>query len=164
MTATEFFELLSRFVQRPTPSVEGRHVYLWAGSSSIQSAKIPQSRITDLNLHVLCKTLERTPNTEAAARQVFTDAIRIWLEKELPQDDKQRVLVITGCDLLCRYKISLSQFAQIASEKWLVAFAVPPEERQFKPTRPLPNYIHLEPNATFSYLKSHLAENSVIGE
>jgi hypothetical protein len=164
MTSDEFFQLLTRFARRPTPSLEGRHVYVWAGQTSILSAKIPRGQITVLDLHALCKTLERTPNTTEAARTVFAEAISKWLEKEMPEDDKQRVLVITGCDVLLRYQIPPSPFVQIASEKRLIVFTVPPEERQYKPTRPLPNYVHLEPSATFTYLKLHTTENGIIGE
>lgn len=164
MTRDGFVQLLARFAKRPIPSTEGRHVYVWLGSLDDLTASAPRGLVQVLDLHDLCRTLERTPNTTEAARTVLKNAISGWLEREFPKDERQRVLAVTGCDLLMRYQVPLSQFVQLASESKLIALIVSPDDRAYKPLKPLPAYVHLQTDATLSYLKSHLAENAVIGE
>jgi hypothetical protein len=164
MTRDEFLQLIARFAKRPIPSTEGRHVYVWQSTAEELDAKTLRGLVATLDLHKLCHALERTPSTTEAARRVLTDAIGKWLSQELVRDDRQRVLAVTGCDLLMRYRVSLSPFVQLASENRLVAFVVPADESRYKPNQSLPPYVRLQPNATLSYLKSHLGESAVIGE
>jgi hypothetical protein len=164
MNSDEFSKLLQRFARKPTPSTEGRHVYLWQNTLEVLLAKMPRDFAVVLNLHELCRTLDRTPSTTQAARQVLNDAIAAWVNKEFPRDDRQRALAVVGCDLLARYQIPLGQFMSIASESRLVVFVVPKADSAYRPNKPLPAFVYLRAEATLAYLKPPISDNLIVGE
>ncbi len=164
MTSTEFFEFLSRFAKRPIPSTEGRHVYIWQGAQQDLMSKAPQGLVTLLDLHALGHALDRTPSTVEAARRLLAETLDAWLARQFPQDDQQRVLIVTGCDLLMRYQVPSGLFVRLASESKAVVLAIPANDSRFKPSKPLPAYVLLRPDATLSYFKTQIGENAIIGE
>ncbi len=125
---------------------------------------VPAKLISSLNLHDLCRTLDRTPNTTDAARQVIVDVLDAWLNREFPRDDRQRLLVVSGCNLLARYRVPLSHFMRLSSESRMVVFLIHGEHSRYKPSKPLPSYVYIQPEATLAYFKPQLAEEAVIGE
>jgi hypothetical protein len=163
MTRDEFILLLKQFAERPMPSTAGRHIYVWQGALNALTSKAPRGLMTVLDLHELCRTLERTPSTLEAGRKVLAEAISKWLGREFPRDDQQRALAVTGCDLLMRYSVPLSQFVQLASESRLIALVAPADESH-KRAKPLPAYVRLQADAILSYCKSHLTDEAIIGE
>jgi hypothetical protein len=160
----EFADLLKRFAGRPVPATAGRHVYIWQASFEELASLVPAKLISSLDLHELCRTLERTPNTTDAARQVIVEALDAWLTREFPRDDRQRLLTVSGCDLLARYRVPLSHFMRLSSESRMVVFLVPGEDSRYKSLKPLPAYIRVQPETTLAYFKPQLAEDAVIGE
>ena len=72
------------------------------------------------------------------------------------------VLVVTGCDLLSRYRVPLGPFFEIASEQVMIVLVVSPAEIRFRPAEPIPDYVSLDADAPFDYLRSAVGEEAVI--
>ena len=161
MTRDEFLDLLSRFAERPLPALSGRHLYLWHGSVEHLTAIVPGNVARTLDLHALAATLPHSPRSADAARRLLRDALRSQLA-ELPTLDRQRVLVVTGCDLLSRYRVPLGPFFEVASERLMVVLLVPPAETHFRPAEPIPDYVLLDPDAPFEYLQTLVGKGAVI--
>lgn len=161
MTRDEFLDLLSRFAERPLPALTGRHLYLWHGSVEHLRAVVPGNVAQTLDLHTLAATMPHAPRSIDAARRLLRDALRSQLA-ELPTLDRQQVLVVTGCDLLSRYRVSLRPLFEIASEQVMVVLVVSPDETHFRPAEPIPDYVSLDPDAPFDYLKGVVGEKAVI--
>ncbi|CAG0960658.1 hypothetical protein ANRL3_00855 [Anaerolineae bacterium] len=165
MNVDEFANLLKQFAERPIPSVIGRHVYVWRKTADALSTRVPRKVLATLDLNDLCRTLERTPSTDDAARAMLTEAITARLQQEFPRDERQRVLIVSGCGLLMRYRVSLGPFMQLASENRLIVFVAPVDDSSYQPGQPLPGYIYLRPDATLSFFKNSLpGEEAFIGD
>ena len=161
MTQDEFLDLLSRFAERPMPALTGRHVYLWHGGVDRLTGALPGSAVRMLDLHALAATLSRSPRSVDAARRLLLQTIRAQLA-DLLSSDRQQVIVLTGCDLLSRYRVPLGPFFEVASERTAVILTISPEETRFHPTEPLPDYVSLLPHAPFDYLRAVAGERAVI--
>ena len=161
MNQEEFLDLLSRFAERPLPAPWVRHVYLWSGEADPLWRALPGSAIQNLDLHTLATSLSQAPSSMDGARRALLRAIRSQLDTLL-SSSRQQVLVVTGCDLLSRYKVPLGAFFQVASERTAVVFVVSPAETFFRPPEPLPAYVSLNPRAPFDYLHRALGEEAVI--
>lgn len=161
MNQEEFLDLLSRFVERPMPALRGRHVYLWQGDAGPLRSALPGHTVRTLDLHALAAGLSQAPGSMDGARRVLRRAIRSQVA-DLLSSDRQQVLVVTGCDLLSRYRAPLGSFFEIASECTAVVFAVSPAETHFQLAEPLPEYVSLNPRAPLDYLRGALGEGAVI--
>ena len=161
MNRDEYLNLLSRFSGRALPAQVGRHVYLWQGSASSLTATIPGSVARVVDLHKLAAALTRAPRSVDAARRLLSRVIRSQLD-DLISPHGQQVVVVTGCDLLGRYRVRLSLFFERASERVMIVFVVPPDESRFEPPVPLPSYVALDPGAPLEYLSSALDKRAVI--
>ena len=161
MNQEEFLDLLRRFAERPMPALEGRHVYLWHGDVALLRRALPGHTVRTLDLHALAANLPQSPSSMDGARRVLLRAIRLQIV-DLLSSDRQQVLVVTGCDLLSRYRVPLGSFFEIASERTAVVFAVSPDETYFQLTEPLPEYVSLNPRAPLDYLRGALGEGAVI--
>lgn len=164
MTKRELFDLISRFAQRPLPAVSGRHVYLWHGSPDILKRAIPAETFVSLDLHHLAVTLPRVPRARDEARRLLSQTIQTTLNEKLALDQQQQIFVVTGCDLLSRYEVSLNSFFQLASEKQMFILVVPLAETQFQPSHPLPNYVLLDPTTPFNYLQAGVGTAMTIND
>lgn len=155
MTKTDFLALLENFSRRPMPATtkSARHIYVWQDDVGTLRARVPAGVFHLLDLHVLCKTLDTTPSSLNLARQALERALADWFAREFSETGAQRILVVTGCDLLARYGVSLGAFLQRANESSMIVFVVPAQDTHYQP-RVLPAFIHLQPNATFLYFKS----------
>ncbi|TEU16811.1 MAG: hypothetical protein E3J21_09745 [Anaerolineales bacterium] len=161
MTHDEFLDLLSRFAERPLPALMGRHLYLWHGSAEHLAAVVPGNVARALDLHALVATLPHAPRSTDAARRLLRDTLRSQLA-DLPTLDCQQVLVVTGNDLLSRYRVPLGSFFEIASEQVMVVLVVSPAETHFRPAEPIPDYVSLDPDAPFDYLRTAVGAEAVI--
>jgi len=161
MNQKEFQDLLCRFVERPMPALAGRHVYLWHGDVDLLRRALPGHTVRILDLYALAASLSQMPSSMDGARRVLLRAIRLQIN-DLLSFDRQQVLVVTGCDLLSRYRVPLGSFFEIASEHTAVVFAVSPAETHFQPSEPLPEYVSLNPHASLNYLRGALGEGAVI--
>ena len=161
MTKDELLTLIARFSQRPLPALGGRHVYLWHGTLESLKGAIPAQVLTLLDLHRLAAALPRAPRASDEARRLLSRAIEEELDERLAPDSQQ-ILVIAGCDLLCRYQVSINSFFQIASEKQIVILVVSPAETRFQPSSPLPDYVTLDASAPFDYLLAAVGPEATI--
>lgn len=161
MTAGEFLDLLSRFAQHPLPAVSGRHVYVWHGEPSRLTSAVPAEARRSLDLHALAGTLPRAPYAVDEARQLLRRAVQQQLD-ELRDPEQQQIVVVTGSDLLSRYRVPLAPFFAAASERLLVVLVVPSIETSFEPTSPLPDYVSLNPRAPLDYLQTALDQPSAV--
>lgn len=162
MTSIDFLALLQHFVRRPMPAAtkSARHIYVWQGEVDGLRDVLPQTQFHKFDLHSLCKLLDVTPGSVNLARQKMERAITDSLASEFAQDDVQRILCVTGCDLVARYGVSLGGFLQRANETKMIIFVVPSRDTTYKP-RSLPAFLHLQPDATFQYFKSF--DDAIVG-
>jgi hypothetical protein len=161
MTQDELLDLISRFSQRPLPALGGRHVYLWHGSWEGLKGAIPTQVVAHLDLHRLAATLERAPRARDEASRLLRRAVQKELNERLTSDSQQ-ILVVTGCDLLSRYQVSINPFFQVASEKHMVILIVSPAETYFQPSEPLPDYVTLDASAPFDYLQAAVGPEATV--
>jgi hypothetical protein len=161
MNQEEFLDLLRRFAERPMPALEGRHIYVWHGNVDPLNRALPDQTVQILDLHTLAASLSQSPTSMDGARRVLLRAIRSQIA-DLLSSDRQQILVVTGCDLLSRYRVPLVSFFEIASERTAVAFAVSPDETYFQPAEPLPEYVSLNPRAPLDYLREAVGEGAVV--
>jgi hypothetical protein len=161
MNQEEFLDLLSRFAERPMPALSGRHVYLWHGDIDPLRRALPGHTIRTLDLYALAASLSQAPRSMDGARRLLLQALRSQI-LELPAADRQQVLIVTGCDLLSRYRVPLTSFFEIASERMAVVLTVPSAETSFRPAEPLPEYVSLNPHAPLDYLRGALGEGVII--
>lgn len=164
MRREKFTEIVKHFAERPLPALQGRHVYLWQGEMASLQRLIPPSGFTSLHLHELAAELPRTPRAEDEGRRLLRGAILGRLDEERAKQG-QRILVVTGCDLLSRYRVPIAPFLEVVSESFMVIFAVAPRETDFAPIGPLPSYVHMTPAAPRDYMRAQLAgTGSVVAE
>ena len=164
MKRSEFQKFLYRFSQNPQPAVIQRHVYLWQSSLNELLGASPKNLYTVLDLHDLCRSIEKTPTSIPAARRLLQDEISAWIDRHYRNRGYQKALAVVGADLLFRYQVPLGIFFQQASDTSLVTFVVPASVTTFKPAKPLPAYISFEPEQLFAYVKSQLSDTAIIGE
>ncbi len=161
MTHDEFLDLLARFAERPLPALTGRHVYLWHGELEGLTSALPGNVPHELDLHDLAANLPRAPRSIDAARRALLHALRSQLG-ELPATERQQVLPVTGCDLFSRYRVPLRPFYEIVSEHFMVVLVLPSAETRFQPAEPIPDYVFLDADAAYEYLRSAVGAESVI--
>lgn len=164
MKRGEFLELIARFVEKPIPATFARHIYLWIGGVEDLLVESPTGFIKTLDLHFLCKGLTKTPFGDKAAGRELSDAIDGWLLREFPQSQSQRALLITGLDLVYRYRLSMSAFVRLANENTLIILSMPSIDAHFHPIKPLPGYIQFSPDAILEYAASEIPEEAIVKE
>ena len=164
MKKIEFSQFLIKFLGQPQPAIIQRHVYLWQSSLESLLEVSPKGLYHVLDLHSLCKSIDKTPSSVTAARRILSEAIQLWIDQNYKTAHSQKALAIIGIDMLVRYQVPLGIFFQLANETSLVTFVVPASLHTFHPIKPLPNYIKFEPNQLFSYIKAQIPEDAVIGE
>ena len=157
MTKAELLDLVSRFADRPVPALAtGRHVYLWHGQLNYLKAALPTDlSISPIDLHQLTVALARTPRADNEAQRLLRQVIQQEINTYLTSNSQQ-IFVVTGCDLLSRYRVSLNPFFEIASEKRMIIFVVSSSETRFQPPPSLPTYIELNPAVPFEYLQTFI--------
>ena len=161
MNQAEFLDMLSRFAERPMPSLTGRHVYLWHGPLDPLTKALPGHVSRSLDLHGLAAALPQAPHSIDGARRLLQQSIRDRLT-DLTSEEHQQVLIVTGCDLLSRYRVPMGSFFEIASELTAVVLTLTPAETRFRPSVPLPEFVSWKPSAPLDYLCKALDKGAVI--
>lgn len=161
MRREKFTEIVKHFAERRLPAQQGRHIYLWEGELASLQALVPGRVCKSLDLHELAAALPRAPRVEDEARRLLRRAILGRLEHEYTTE-QQRIVVVTGCDVLSRYRVPLAPFLEVVSERFMVVFAVAPRETNFAPIRPLPSYVHMTPAAPRDYMRAQLAGTGLV--
>jgi hypothetical protein len=164
MNSMEFAALLAQLAERPVPPLIGRHVYLWHGDLADLRGLTPVGLAIELDLYTLAAALSRTPFALDEARRLLQASIASWLREQAPAPGVPQVVMVTGNSLLQRYRVPLDAFFRASTETRLIIFVVSRRETDFRPVRPLPAYVELEPNASFEYLRTKLGDYAVIGE
>jgi len=164
MNRIEFAALLAQLAERPIPPLVDRHVYLWHDNLTDLRGLAPMGPVTELDLYALAATLPKTPFALDEARRLLQASIATWLREHASASGVPQVIVVTGNSLLQRYRVALDTFFQVSSETLMIIFVVPRRETDFKPVRPLPAYVEIEPDATFAYLRTKLSDHAYIGE
>ncbi len=164
MNKTDFAALLAQLAERPVPPLVDRHVYLWHGDPADLRGLAPTGLTTELDLYALSATLSKTPFALDEARRLLQAGIATWLRQHTPTSGVPQVIIVTGNSLLMRYRVTLDAFFQASSETRMIVFVVPRRETDFKPARPLPAYVEIEPGATSEYLRTKLSDHATIGE
>ncbi len=163
MTKAELLDLISRFSNRPVPALtSGRHVYLWHGQLEVLFKAIPNEvSVSRVDLHRLAIDLPRTPRATTEARKLLRHTIQKTLNTQLTANGQQ-IFVVTGCDLLSRYQVSLNPFFELASEKRMIIFVVVSAETRFQPPPSLPSYVELNTSVPFEYLQTTVGSVATI--
>jgi hypothetical protein len=164
MNRVEFAALLAQLAERPVPPLVDRHVYLWQSDLVDLHGLVPIGSAAELDLYALATTLSRTPFALDEARRLLQAGIAKWLREHAPAPGAHQVVVVTGNSLLQRYRVPLDAFFQASSETCLVVFVAGRWESDYRPLRPMPDYVELESSSTFEYLRAKLSDHALIGE
>jgi hypothetical protein len=164
MKQSELLELITRFADHPIPALTNRHIYLWIGEMNDLISKCPVRFFSILDLHRLCQDLSKVPYGEEAARRQLESTIETWIAKEFPSGRQQRGLLVTGLDLLYRYRLPMSMFFQIASENCMIVLVISALDVDFRPTKVLPAFIHFSSNEIFKYIATEIPEEAIVKE
>lgn len=160
MTPEEFQGLVNRFAAGPAMPVGGqRHVYLWHGEPDSLRTLLPPAAVHWLDLHELARALPRKPADEQAARQLLAEALEQALQAAGSAASGQQFVLVTGCGLLMRYRVSMGAMFRAASDSRMLILIAPAYR---EPAQPLPAYVDFRADATFGFLKSWLENGSVI--
>ncbi len=163
MNKCDLFSLTKQFAERPVPATIGRHIYLWHGDLGPLRTKLPQKIVHLFDLHSLVSDLPRTPYSQDEGSRLLRKAIQNYLFN-YEAYDSQHIILITGCDLLSRYKVPITDFFSLASEALMFIFIVVSGETNFKPTSSLPDYVSLNPSSTYNYLRATIGEAATINQ
>ena len=118
MKVDEFKELIAKFRDRTTLPVGGqRHMYIWHGELTILEAALSPVGSAHLDLHDLARSLERRPDDSHAANQVLERAIESWLQRCKPDTAPSQIIVVSGCDLLMRYRVAMAPFMRALDDE-----------------------------------------------
>jgi hypothetical protein len=156
MTKLDFEQFLQRFAAQPTPATSARHLYVWQDTFNQLAAVMPPSLGAQMDLYALTVSLVRKPQTFDEARRMLRRAIQLWLHDYGRAEQKQLAIIVTGIWLLVRYRPSLHDFVQAASDRCMVVFVAPRTETEFAPLRPLPSYVTINPASALEFLLAAL--------
>jgi hypothetical protein len=159
MKSDDFVILIKKFSQQPIVATEGRHVYLWHGDLAKLKSMVSADTFVGLDLHQMVFEMTRTPRAQNEAQRLLRIAIKEVLTK-LVRKGRQQIVVVTGCDLLSRYTVSLQPFFEIVSETVMIVFVVLPNETNFN--RILPDYININPTSALTYIRDVLGETLTV--
>jgi hypothetical protein len=160
MMQEQFSRLLKRFAGSPVTSTTGRHVYLWHGNDSHLSDIVPAEVKEVLDLHTLVASASRTPYEQADAARVIQKLIEAWLEKNLAET-RQRIVIISGCDILARYRVPLTAYFQWVSDTTMFIFVVE-DWTSLSLAGHIPEYVSLNTQSVFTYLHEIMSESATI--
>jgi len=84
--------------------------------------------------------------------------------KGISTSQSQRALLVTGLNLLYRYRLPLSAFIRLANEYTMIILGLSPLDVNFHPTNPMPTYIQFSPYAILNYATLDIPEEAVVKE
>jgi hypothetical protein len=164
MIQNELIDLISRFSDHPIPALINRHIYLWIGEPNGLISRSPGNFFTILDLHRLCQDLNKTPSGEEAARRELSTTIENWIAKEFSSSWQQRGLLVTGLDLLYRYRLPMSIFFRLSSESCMIVLAISAIDVYFHPTKVLPSCIQFSPYEILKHIATEIPEEAIVKE
>lgn len=162
MKRSDFLELLTRFSKQSIPATFNRHVYLWVGEIDELISSSPAGFLQKLDLHFLCQDITKTPLGDKAAGRQLSDAIDGWILENFLNCSQQQALLVTGLDLLYRYRLPLSVFIRLSNENRMIIFGLSALDVTFHPIKPLPSYVEFSPYAILNYAVSEISEEAII--
>lgn len=161
MKRDDFGELVDSFRIRPVMPAGGqRHVYLWHGDLPALQPLLARANVLNLGLHELTRSMARKPTDVNAARRVLEDAVMGWFHNHQARENERQLIVVTGCDLVMRYQVSLGAFMQYVADSRMIVLVVPPYR---EPSAPLPGYVDFSATSIFGYLKRFVADSCIVG-
>jgi len=160
MKRDQFVTALDAFFQGPRPY---RHLYVWRGEANDLMLLLPSDRVQRLDMFRLAADLSHHPLAQVEANQLLRDALHERLRHWYTSDAESRpVLVLTGCELLARYEVSLQPFYQVLTYESMVILVCSAADSSYDPAERLPAYVHCEPGTTLSYLSRLVEDDHVI--
>jgi len=160
MMREDFSHLLKRFAINPVTSTIGRHVYLWHGNDSQLLDLVPAEVKEILDLHTIIASAPRTPYEQSEASRIIQKLFEAWLEKNLVEI-RQRIVIISGCDVLVRYHIPLTAFFQWASDTTMFIF-IAENWTSISLAGRIPEYVTINSQDEFIYLREIISESATI--
>ena len=164
MIQNELLDLITRFSDHPIPALTNRHIYLWIGEINGLISRCPMGFFKILDLHRLCQDLNKEPYGEEAATRELSSSMETWIAKEFPPSRQQRALLVSGLDLLYRYRLPMSMFMHLANENCMIVLAISPLDINFRPTKILPAFIQFSPDEILKYITTEIPEEAIVKE
>ena len=160
MKRDQFEATLEAFLQGPQPY---RHLYVWYGEADDLMLLLPSGRAQPLDIFQLAAELSHHPFAQDEANELLRDALRARLRDWYTGGaDSHPVLVVTGCELLARYRVGLQPFYEVLTDRSMIILVCSAADASYDPSGRLPGYIHCEPGATLAYLSRLVEEDHVI--
>jgi hypothetical protein len=160
MRRDQFAATLESFFVSPQPY---RHLYVWHGEVDDLMSLLPPNCVQPLDIFQLAGQLGRHPFPQDEANEVLRDQMRARLREWLPaRADTHPVVVVSGCELLARYRVDLQPFYEVLTERSMVILACSAADASYDPAGRLPGYVRCEPSRTLAYLSRLVEDNHVI--
>jgi hypothetical protein len=160
MIRDQFAAMVEAFFQGAQPY---RHLYLWHGEVDELSSLLPSGRFQSLDCFCLAAGLSRYPFARDEANELLRDALRSRLRDWYAEDASAHpILMVTGCELLARYRIGLQPFYEVLTGHSMVILVCSAEDATYDPAGRLPAYVRCEPNATLAYLSRLVEDGNII--
>lgn len=160
MKQDQFTSKLDTFFQGPEPY---RHFYLWHGEVDDVSFLLPSGYVQRLDMFRLASELSHYPLAQQEASELLRDVLRtqlrVWYERD---GDQHPVLIVTGCELLARYRVGLQPFYEVLTDRTMVILVCSAADAAYDPAGRLPSYVRCEPGATLAYLSPLLEDDHVV--
>jgi hypothetical protein len=160
MRSDQFKATLEAFLQSPQPY---RHLYVWHGEVDDLMSLLPSGHVESLDTFRLAAELSHHPFAQDEANELLRDALRARLRDWYAGgSDARPVLVVTGTELLGRYRVGLQPFYEVLTDHSMVILVCSAEDATYDPAGRLPGYVRCEPGATLAYLSRLFEEDHVI--
>jgi hypothetical protein len=158
MKLEQFRTTLDAFLQGPQPY---RNLYVWYGEDDGLMALLPAGRTQSLNLFQLAAELNRHPFAQDEANELLRDALRARL-RGWYSADTHPILIVTGCELLARYRVGLQPFYSVLTDRSMVILICSALDAAYDPAGRLPGYVQCEPGTTLAYLSRLVEDDHVV--
>lgn len=160
MTRDEFVGVLEAFFRGPQPY---RNLYVWHGEADELASLIPPGRMQPLDIFSMAAELSEHPFAQDEASELLRDALRARLREWYTGGaDSRPILVVSGCELLARYRVGLQPFYQVLTDNSMIVLVCSAADAAYDPAGRLPGYVHCESGATLAYLGRLIEDDHVI--
>lgn len=160
MRADQLAAVLEDFFVSPQPY---RHLYVWHGEVDDLMSLLPPNCVQPLDIFQLARELDCHPFAQNEANEVLRDELRARLQAWFRGGaDARPVVVVTGCELLARYRVGLQPFYEVLTERSMVILVCSAADASYDPAGQLPGYVHCEPGRTLAYLSRLVEDNHVV--
>jgi len=160
MKRDQFVAVLEAFFRGPQPY---RHLYVWHGEADNLMSLLPPGRMQPLDVFELTAGSSHYPFADEEANELLRDALRARLQDWYAGGaDSHPVLVVTGCELLARYRVGLQPFYEVLTDRSMIILVCSAADASYDPAGRLPDYVHCEPGATPAYLGRLVEDDHVV--